>query len=84
MYVEHHLPSISPLHEASKKREKRGNRRKVQASEKEDGLTLWQQEVLAISDTYVDNTLRAADASQGKWLNEDPSLAQIQQKLMSR
>jgi hypothetical protein len=47
-------------------------------------LTLWQQEVLAISDTYVDSTLRAADASQGKWLNEDPSLAQIQQILMSR
>ncbi|KAI4645159.1 hypothetical protein J4E93_005959 [Alternaria ventricosa] len=41
-------------------------------------------ELLAISDAYVENTLRAADASQGKWLNEDPSLAQIQQILMSR
>ncbi|CAI9632080.1 hypothetical protein GT037_005775 [Alternaria burnsii] len=41
-------------------------------------------ELLAISDAYVENTLRAADAAQGKWLNEDPSLAQIQQILMSR
>ena len=36
------------------------------------------------ADAYVENTLRAADAAQGKWLNEDPSLAQIQQILMSR
>ncbi|KAF1837711.1 hypothetical protein BDW02DRAFT_108765 [Decorospora gaudefroyi] len=41
-------------------------------------------ECLAITDTYVDNTLRAADAAQGKWLNEDPLLAQIQQILASR
>jgi hypothetical protein len=47
-------------------------------------LTCGLQELLAISDAYVENTLRAADASQGKWLNEDPSLAQIQQMLVSR
>lgn len=42
------------------------------------------QELLAITDSHVDNTLRAQDASQGKWLAEDPSLTQIQQMLMSR
>ncbi|KAH8723366.1 hypothetical protein GQ44DRAFT_761032 [Phaeosphaeriaceae sp. PMI808] len=42
------------------------------------------QELLAISDAHVENTLRAQDASQGKWLNEDPSLAQIQHILVSR
>jgi hypothetical protein len=42
------------------------------------------QELLAITDSHVDNTLRAQDASQGKWLAEDPSLTQIQQTLMSR
>ena len=47
-------------------------------------LTTQRQELLAITDAYVDNTLRSADASQGKWLNEDPTLAQIQQILMSR
>ncbi|KAJ4299441.1 hypothetical protein N0V90_004686 [Kalmusia sp. IMI 367209] len=41
-------------------------------------------ELLAITDSHVDNTLRAQDASQGKWLSEDPSLTQIQQMLMSR
>ncbi|KAF1848969.1 uncharacterized protein K460DRAFT_375717 [Cucurbitaria berberidis CBS 394.84] len=41
-------------------------------------------ELLATSDAYVENTLRAQDTAQGKWLNEDPSLAQIQQVLMSR
>ncbi|KAF2264971.1 hypothetical protein CC78DRAFT_216250 [Lojkania enalia] len=41
-------------------------------------------ELLAITDAHVENTLRSADASQGKWLAEDPSLAQIQQILMSR
>ncbi|KAF2682922.1 hypothetical protein K458DRAFT_48096 [Lentithecium fluviatile CBS 122367] len=41
-------------------------------------------ELLAISDAHVENTLRTQDASQGKWLAEDPSLAQIQQCLMSR
>ncbi|CAO2650195.1 Nn.00g014870.m01.CDS01 [Neocucurbitaria sp. VM-36] len=41
-------------------------------------------ELLAITDTYVESTLRAQDAAQGKWLNEDPSLAQIQHVLMSR
>ena len=39
---------------------------------------------MAMTDAYVDNTLRLADASQGKWLNEDPSLAQIQQSIVSR
>lgn len=39
---------------------------------------------MAMTDAYVDNTLRAADAAQGKWLNEDPSLAQIQQIILSR
>lgn len=42
------------------------------------------QELHAITDTYVENTLRAQDAAQGKWLHEDPSLAQIQHVLMSR
>jgi hypothetical protein len=42
------------------------------------------QELLAVSDAYVENTLRAQDSAQGKWLNEDPSLAQIQHFLMSR
>jgi hypothetical protein len=42
------------------------------------------QELLAISDAHVENTLRSQDASQGKWLAEDPSLAQMQQILMSR
>lgn len=42
------------------------------------------QELLAITDSHVNNTLRAQDASQGKWLAEDPSLTQIQQMLMSR
>ncbi|KAH7093521.1 hypothetical protein FB567DRAFT_175546 [Paraphoma chrysanthemicola] len=39
---------------------------------------------LAITDAHVEYTLRAADAAQGKWLHEDPSLAQIQHILMSR
>ena len=47
-------------------------------------LTITRQELMAMTDAYVDNTLRAADAAQGKWLNEDPSLAQIQQILLSR
>lgn len=41
-------------------------------------------ELLAISDAHVDNTLRSQDIAQGKWLGEDPSLAQIQQCLMRR
>ncbi|KAF1937671.1 hypothetical protein EJ02DRAFT_48441 [Clathrospora elynae] len=41
-------------------------------------------ELLATTDAYVENTLRTQDAAQGKWLHEDPSLAQIQQILMSR
>ncbi|KAJ6285672.1 hypothetical protein J3E71DRAFT_337797 [Bipolaris maydis] len=41
-------------------------------------------ELMAMTDAYVDNTLRAADAAQRKWLNDDPSLAQIQQIIMSR
>ncbi|KAH7551647.1 hypothetical protein BM1_09281 [Bipolaris maydis] len=48
------------------------------------GLTSEQQELMAMTDAYVDNTLRAADAAQRKWLNDDPSLAQIQQIIMSR
>jgi hypothetical protein len=42
------------------------------------------QELLAISDAHVENTLRSQDAAQGKWLAEDPSLTTIQQWLMSR
>ncbi|KAF2832532.1 hypothetical protein CC86DRAFT_341122 [Ophiobolus disseminans] len=38
----------------------------------------------SITDAYVESTLRSQDAAQGKWLNEDPSLAQIQHILMSR
>ncbi|KAF2850413.1 hypothetical protein T440DRAFT_87223 [Plenodomus tracheiphilus IPT5] len=38
----------------------------------------------AISDTYVQTTLQNQDAAAGKWLNEDPSLTQIQQVLMTR
>ncbi|CAI6334201.1 unnamed protein product [Periconia digitata] len=41
-------------------------------------------ELLAITDAHVDQTLRNQDAAQGKWLGEDPSLAQIQHFLMSR
>lgn len=41
-------------------------------------------ELIAITDFHVDSTLRSADAQQGKWLAEDPSLTQIQQMLMSR
>jgi hypothetical protein len=37
-----------------------------------------------MTDAYVENTLRAADAAEGKWLDEDPSLAQIQRILSSR
>jgi hypothetical protein len=48
------------------------------------GLTIEQQELMAMTDAYIDNTLRAADAAQGKWLNEDPSLSQIQQIILSR
>lgn len=47
-----------------------------------DGTSL--QELLAITDAHVENTLRAQDTSQGKWLAEDPTLAQIQQMLMAR
>lgn len=57
---------------------------KLHAGSLSSKLTIGLQELLAISDAYVENTLRAADASQGKWLNEDPSLAQIQQILMTR
>ncbi|KAI8930963.1 hypothetical protein NX059_011975 [Plenodomus lindquistii] len=38
----------------------------------------------AISDTYVETTLQRQDAAAGKWLHEDPSLAQIQQVLLAR
>lgn len=39
---------------------------------------------MAITDAHVDATLRNADAAQGKWLAEDPSLTHIQQILMTR
>ncbi|KAF1358472.1 hypothetical protein EJ07DRAFT_166741 [Lizonia empirigonia] len=39
-------------------------------------------ELLAITDSHVESTLRNQDAAQGKWLAEDPSLSQIQQQLM--
>ncbi|EUC31305.1 hypothetical protein COCVIDRAFT_29011 [Bipolaris victoriae FI3] len=41
-------------------------------------------ELMAMTDAYVENTLRAADAAQQKWLNDDPSLAQIQQIILSQ
>jgi hypothetical protein len=47
-------------------------------------LTAHLQELLAITDVYVESTLRNQDVSQGKWLANDPSLAQIQQQLMRR
>jgi hypothetical protein len=47
-------------------------------------LTVRLQELLAITDVYVESTLRNQDVSQGKWLANDPSLAQIQQQLMRR
>lgn len=37
-----------------------------------------------MSDVYVENTLRTQDTQAGKWLHEDPSLAQIQQILMAQ
>jgi hypothetical protein len=42
------------------------------------------QERLALTDVYIERTLRTQDAAQGKWLNEDPTLAQIQHILVSR
>jgi len=36
---------------------------------------------VAVTDEHVEYTLRAQDASQGKWLAEDPSLATIRQFL---
>jgi hypothetical protein len=47
-------------------------------------LMLHSQELLAITDVYVESTLRNQDVSQGKWLANDPSLARIQQQLMRR
>ncbi|KAL6707253.1 hypothetical protein ACN47E_004241 [Coniothyrium glycines] len=41
-------------------------------------------ELAGTTDTWVESTLRAQDTAQGKWLYEDPSLAQIQQMLLSR
>jgi len=41
-------------------------------------------ELLAISDAYVESTLQQQDAAQRKWLHEDPTLAQIQHILVSR
>ena len=42
------------------------------------------KELLALTDAHVEQTLRNQDAAQGKWLGEDPTLAQIQHALMSR
>ncbi|KAF2006035.1 hypothetical protein P154DRAFT_570765 [Amniculicola lignicola CBS 123094] len=39
---------------------------------------------LRMAHAHVDGTLRNADATQGKWLAEDPSLTYIQQILMTR
>ncbi|KAJ4991511.1 hypothetical protein SVAN01_02892 [Stagonosporopsis vannaccii] len=47
-------------------------------------LLIDSKELLAITDTYVESTLRNQDATQGKWLVEDPSLSEIQQALMRR
>lgn len=47
-------------------------------------LLIVQKELLSITDTYVESTLRSQDTAQGKWLVEDPSLSQIQQALMRR
>ncbi|KAF2743724.1 hypothetical protein M011DRAFT_480467 [Sporormia fimetaria CBS 119925] len=41
-------------------------------------------ELLAISDAHVEYTLRNQDAAEGKWLAEDPTLAQIQQMISRR
>ncbi|KAL5121558.1 hypothetical protein ACEQ8H_000630 [Pleosporales sp. CAS-2024a] len=41
-------------------------------------------ERIAMTDAYVESTLRTQDAAQHKWLNEDPTLAQIQHMLLSR
>ncbi|KAF2089252.1 hypothetical protein K490DRAFT_72066 [Saccharata proteae CBS 121410] len=38
-------------------------------------------ELGAITDEYVDYSLRSQDVSQAKWLDEDPTLRQIQQYL---
>jgi len=48
------------------------------------GLTDISQERIATTDAWIESTLRATDVANGKWLNEDPSLAQIQQILVSR
>lgn len=37
-----------------------------------------------MTDAYIYDTLLAADAAQKKFLIDDPSLAQIQQIIMSR
>lgn len=43
-------------------------------------LTLWciRQELAAITDARVDQSLRQPDESAGKWLEEDPNLALLQ------
>jgi hypothetical protein len=41
-------------------------------------------ELLAMTDSYVESTLRNQDTAQGKWLAEDPTLAQIQHFLARR
>ncbi|KIW08743.1 hypothetical protein, variant [Verruconis gallopava] len=40
-----------------------------------------QQEVASITDQHVEYSLRAQDTVQGKWLDEDPSLATILSRL---
>ncbi|KAF2871618.1 hypothetical protein BDV95DRAFT_607044 [Massariosphaeria phaeospora] len=41
-------------------------------------------ELICITDVHVENTLRTQDGAEGKWLEEDPSLANIQQIIMAR
>ncbi|KAF2503371.1 hypothetical protein BU16DRAFT_38529 [Lophium mytilinum] len=41
-------------------------------------------ELSGITDQHVDYTLRSQDATQGKWLAEDPALVTIQQILAAR
>lgn len=43
-------------------------------------LTIF-QEITALTDEYIDATLRTSDASQGKWIVEDPDLEAIEQHL---
>jgi hypothetical protein len=42
------------------------------------------QELAAITDEHVENTLRTQDASEGKWLDEDPPLSTVIHILQTR